>query len=288
MSLIALSAPLIRLAAVDDGYAQDLFEAVVSDEASKAGLVDGPISEDELALLTPSEWQWYATWRQSLDGGLDRLLLNHLTVSVTTRFARFEVRALVLRDRRTNELAPQYDTPPQDESNDTVGLRWLADQAGGQRVLATFRPAESYWSQAGADESYEQGQKGPDDESSQGEGLAPEWLSEVGGFELLPDEYFDAMSRAIEDERLELTIDALQCGTDASQFLIRQLASHNVQPSWPSVTILGDARVSGVVGRLSGITEQRDDAVTQQLRTFAVDRGLNPDWYLRDQPLRND
>lgn len=65
MSLIRVSAALIRLAAVDDGYAQELFEALDADEETRARLVNARITEDELAQLTPAEWQWYANWRKA-------------------------------------------------------------------------------------------------------------------------------------------------------------------------------------------------------------------------------
>lgn len=221
MSLIGVSAALIRLAAVDDAYAQELFEALDADEDTRARLVNARISEDELAQLTPAEWQWYANWRQRLDGPLDRRLLDYLTDSVTTRFARFEVRALVLRDRRTNELAPEYDRPPdRDETDDTIGLNWLSEQAQGQRVA--FRTADIYW------------------------------RAERG--EPFDDEFFAELRRAANAEWLELTTDALQCATNASWFLLRLLMSPESQPVFPYVDELRGL----VAERLRAFAAERD------------------------------
>lgn len=158
---------------------------------------------------------------QSLDGPLDRRLLDYLTDSVTTRFARFEVRALVLRDRRTNELAPEYDRPPDgEETDDTIGLNWLSEQAQGQRVA--FRPAEIYW------------------------------RAERG--EPFDDEFFVELRRAVNAEWLELTTDALQCASDASWFLLRRLMDAESPPIFPYADGLRDL----VEDRLRAFAQERD------------------------------
>jgi len=257
MSLIALSAPLIRLAAIDDGYARDLFEAVDSDEESRAGLVRGRIGEDELDRLTPTEWQWYANWRQALGGSLDRRLLNHLAASVATRFARFEVRALVLRDPPTNQLAPEYDSPPGEETDDTIGLHWLSEQAAGRGVDDTFRPADTYWRIVDYEDRSGQAGRAADDEAPQDPARY-----------LVDDEpYSLRRRRAYNEDALELVTDALQCGTDASWFLLRRLVSPDGGPSSP-------------------LASQRRDLVMDQIAAFAAERILNSRWYERGEPLR--
>ena len=189
MSLIPVAAPLIRLAATDTEYAQDLRDAVFADDQTLGGLVRTEVREGDLAELTSSEWQWYASWRQELDGGLDRTVLDHLTASASTRFARFEVRELVLRDPGTIALAPPPDDLPAGE--DAIGLNWLSKQAKGARIIEDFD-------------------------------LIPDGaLPEV--FEQIPDEVFELM----RDEALELMDDALQCATEASWFLLRRLTALN-------------------------------------------------------------
>jgi hypothetical protein len=180
MSLIPLAAHLIRLAATDMEYAQDLRDAVLADDQAVSGLVEADVQQDDLAELTSSQWQWYASWRQELNGGLDRVVLDHLTATAVTRFARFEVRELVLRDPETIELAPQVH----DVSNwpDAIGLNWLSEQARGARII----------------EARERGELG---------------VSEA--------------SELMRDEALELMDDALQCATQASWFLLRQLTALN-------------------------------------------------------------
>jgi hypothetical protein len=128
MSLIQVAAPLIRLAAVDDGYAKELLDAVLADELAFGGLVGTEIQPAEVGVLKPSEWQWFASWRQALGGRLDEVVLLHLAGSAGTRFARFKVRALVLRDRYTNGVAQFVGL-----SHD-VGLNWLSDQVRDPRV----------------------------------------------------------------------------------------------------------------------------------------------------------
>jgi hypothetical protein len=225
MSLIPSTAPLIRLAAADDGYAQNLYDAVYNavkydeDVTARSGLVEAPIREYELTSLASTEWQWYASWRQALGGLLDPVVLRHLTASASTRFARFQVRELVLRDPRTNELAPGRLDPP--DSPDAIGLRWLSEQARGTR----------------------------DDEPP--EEQTPDERDDEPPEEQTPDER--------NDEALELMNDALQCATDASWYLLRQLAY---------------------------LRDERGALVTNQLRAFAEDRGIDQAlWYGLGEPL---
>jgi hypothetical protein len=225
MSLIPSTAPLIRLAAVDDGYAQNLYDAVYNavkyDEDTTAinGLVEAPIREYELTSLASTEWQWYASWRQALGGLLDPVVLRHLTASASTRFARFQVRELVLCDPRTNELAPRRLESP--DEPDAIGLRWLSAQARSLRVDDAFE---------------EQAPDARDDEP-------PE--------EQTPD--------ARDDEALELMNDALQCATEASWYLLRQLLS---------------------------VPDDLAELVANQLQAFAEDRGIDePPWFGLGEPV---
>lgn len=188
MSLIPLAAPLIRLAATDMEYAQDLCKAVADDQA-RSGLVRTRVQEDDLAELTLSQWQWYASWRQELGGALDRVVLDHLTDSAATRFARFEVRELVLRDPLTN--ADAREGGDLSDRPDAIGLNWLSRQAKSARIIRGF------------------------------DQIPDEALAEV--FEQLSDGVLALM----RDEALELMDDALQCATDASWFLLRRLTSLN-------------------------------------------------------------
>jgi hypothetical protein len=132
MSLIQVAAPLIRLAAADDGYAQDLDDAVAADKNAYEGLINTSIRPAELGCLNPTEWQWFASWRQAHGGSLDEVVLLHLADFAVTRFARFEVRALVLRDPHTNQLATLLEGHPPPRGS--VGLNWLVTQVQEPRV----------------------------------------------------------------------------------------------------------------------------------------------------------
>ncbi len=70
-----LAAPLIRLAATDTEYAQDLRDAVQDDQAF-GGLVYAEIQADDLTELTATQWLWYASWRQELGGGCFIVLIE--------------------------------------------------------------------------------------------------------------------------------------------------------------------------------------------------------------------
>jgi hypothetical protein len=188
MSLISLAAPRIRLAAADERHEQELFDALRSDERGLEGFrtfVYSPVERYELAELTSTEWQWYASWRQALGGQLDPVVLDHLTAAASTRFARYEVHKLVLRDPETNQRAPQFREPPPDGPG-AIGLKWLSDQAQGARVTEAVLRA------------FERG------------------IGDVG-----PDDMLELR----RNEALELMRDALQCATEASWFLLRRLTS---------------------------------------------------------------
>jgi hypothetical protein len=227
MSLISIAAPLIRLAAADDDHAQKLFDAVnpEGDAEARIGLIRSGVHPDELAALTSTEWQWFANFRQGLGGELDPVVLDHLTDSASTRFARFEVRRLVLRDPLTNTDALEGGNLA--NRPDATGLNWLSRQAKGARIIEDFDLI-------------------PD------EARAPV-------FEQMPDEAFEPM----RDELLELTLDALQCATEASWFLLRQLTS------------------------LDG---RRGDLVSKQLEEFARRRAIESriweHWGLHEAPGR--
>jgi hypothetical protein len=230
MSLIPLAAHLIRLAATDDGYAQDLYDAVYyavnKEEDPTAGLVEAPIQEYERSYLTSTEWQWYASWRQAQGGKLDSVVLDHLTASASTRFARFKVRELVLRDPRTNELAGERNNPP--DGPDAIGLNWLSEQAKGARVDETFKerarralsdelPEE--WTRLGQTSELFAERVPWSKIFDAGFGAEATWS------EILGEDFQERLRRAKDDEAIELTRDALQCATKASWFLLRQLTS---------------------------------------------------------------
>ncbi|MGO9157761.1 hypothetical protein [Mycobacterium sp.] len=127
MSLIPIAAPLIRRAVDDDGYALDLHKAVAADGRVLEGLIYSAIRPEDLTWLTPTQWQWFARWRQALGGKLDQVVLFHLAGFATNRFTRFEVRTLVLRDPNTNRLASELSDYPSQLTD--VGLAWLTTEA---------------------------------------------------------------------------------------------------------------------------------------------------------------
>lgn len=109
MSLIPLAAALIRQAAADENYAQNLHNAVHENPPARHGLVDDPVEEIELGWLSPSEWLWFARWRQDLGGSLDPQILRHLNLVLATasRASRFEFRGLIMRDPAANLAATE-------------------------------------------------------------------------------------------------------------------------------------------------------------------------------------
>jgi hypothetical protein len=224
MKLVSLAAEKIQLAAADEDEEQKLFAAVELERNESDGggqllraLIEyTTVGEEELEALTPAEWQWFASWRQALGGGLDLLVLNHLIGRATTRFPRYEVRALVLRDPATNAQALRSLERPEVVS-ESVGLTWLRDQAQGARVTRMISEQELRIEQARAVEAQ-------------------------------AEEPIDRQD-ALFEETAELTMDALQCDTDASEFLIQELRDGEFGPAIqalidfsdaPTVTSIGD------------------------------------------------
>ncbi|BBX47640.1 hypothetical protein GCM10009641_18380 [Mycobacterium cookii] len=225
MRLVSLAAEKIQRAAGDEDEEQKLFAAVESERRESDGggrllsdLVEyTTVVEEELEVLTPIEWQWFASWRQALGGGLDRLVLNYLIDCATTRFARYQVRALVLRDPATNEQALSSQERPEGVA-ESVGLTWLREQAQGARVTKMIGEQNVRIEQARAVEA--QAEQRTDREN------------------------------AIAEETAELASDALQCDTDASEFLIQELRAGEFGSviddlidylNAPTVTSTGDA-----------------------------------------------
>lgn len=68
MTLIPLAAALIRQVVLDENYRLDLEAAVTQDDAVARGLIEEPVTPDDLPWLSPNQWQWFAYWRQS-EGG---------------------------------------------------------------------------------------------------------------------------------------------------------------------------------------------------------------------------
>lgn len=126
MSIVALAAPLISRSVLDDAYAQDLRDSVTEDHSVFAGLVESSIRTEDLRWLAPSEWQWFARWRQRQGGRLDGVLLGYLESLAHSRAARFGLRSLVLRDPATVRHAREVNADG--EARD-LGLRWLSGQA---------------------------------------------------------------------------------------------------------------------------------------------------------------
>lgn len=179
MSLIPLAAQRIRQAAHDSEAAQDFFDAALA-SGQVSDLVGADIVDQELTELNSTQWQWYASWRQELGGDLNPNLIEHLTQVSMSRYSRFKLRRLILRDPPTNLYAAEgvnTGEPP-------YGANWLTEQARSAQI----------------------------------------------------------------DQATELMDDALQCATDASWFLLRQL------------TTLGEYR---------GTT-------MRTLTAFADARGINP------------
>ncbi len=123
MSVIPVAAALIRQAVADENYAQNLHDAVHENPPAWHGLVDDPVEETELGWLSPSEWLWFARWRQDLGGSLDPQVLSHLDLVLATasRASRFEFRGLIMRDPAAN-LAATEAISRQDGYED-VGLQ---------------------------------------------------------------------------------------------------------------------------------------------------------------------
>lgn len=129
MSLISVAAALVRQAAADENYSQDLHDAVRDDPDALEDLVYKPVEETELGWLSASEWLWFARWRQDLGGPLDGRVLSHLdlVLAAASRASRFEFRGLVMRDPASN-IAAVEATSRQGARRD-VGLQWAERHA---------------------------------------------------------------------------------------------------------------------------------------------------------------
>jgi hypothetical protein len=129
VSLIPVAAALVRQAAADENYSQDLHDAARDDPAAFEGLVRGPIEEAELRWLSPSEWLWFARWRQDLGGPLDGRVLGHLDVALAaaSRASRFDFRGLVMRDPASNVAA--VEATSRQAGRQDPGLRWAERHA---------------------------------------------------------------------------------------------------------------------------------------------------------------
>lgn len=242
------TAQLIRLAAVDDDYAQDLYDSVVNDGESMEALVFSAVDASDLAQLTPTEWQYYANWRQSLGGRLDQTLLDYLTDSVTTRFARFQVRALVLRDPDTNASAAAWNGDPSELPNGT-GCEWLRRQAELQRINEVLTRLRVRRDESNA--TFEQRVQSDDAlpwRRLQGEALEQERSRR----DRSDNSWAQQANRAHTEEAFELMTDALQCGTHAAWFLLTQLTSREEEP-W--------------------------SLVKRRLDVYAEEHGLDNRWY---------
>lgn len=127
MTLIRVAAQLIRSAAAED-YSQELYDAVAADQEAVRFLIREPVQQDELGWLSPSEWLWFAQWRQDRGGPLDRLVLDHLdrALSAGSRVFRFEFRGLVMRDPASNDAA---EAPDARQGEGSVGLQWAQRHA---------------------------------------------------------------------------------------------------------------------------------------------------------------
>jgi hypothetical protein len=249
MRFVSAAAPLIRLAAADEDHAQRLFAAVeverraeAADEQALSSFIERPaVAEEDLAALTPDEWHWYASWRQAFGGQLERIVLDYLTDCATTRFAQYQVRALVLRDAETNaaariveeiygsESAPEVaDSDSEPVVSGSVGLTWLREQAQGARVRKLIAAQAAR-------------------------------IEEALAVEARAEEPIDELE-ALAEEALELAADALQCQTDATTFVLIQLA------------LLGGDRAELVGQYLDNVADQR--------RISSED---SASWYQRDE-----
>jgi hypothetical protein len=126
VSILRIAAQLIRRASQDVNFSWDLDAAVQDDEEIFERMVHAAIRPSELPALSPSEWLWYAKWRQGRGGYLDQLLLEYLEAAFAggSRYLRFQLRSLVMNDAGTLSAAASMRTQFQDESN-SIGLLWI-------------------------------------------------------------------------------------------------------------------------------------------------------------------
>jgi hypothetical protein len=106
VTILRVAAELIRHAAKDENYVLDLHEAA-RDEVVFSALVLAPVQVDDLPALRPSEWLWFARWRQGMGGPLDVNLLRWIDEGVRTgsREARFRLRGLAMCDPSSERVA---------------------------------------------------------------------------------------------------------------------------------------------------------------------------------------
>jgi hypothetical protein len=141
-SMIGVAAELIRRAAADDSYSQELYDAVAADQAAFWFLVHAPVQHDELRWLAPSEWLCFAQWRQDRGGPLDQLILDRLdqALSAASRVFRFEARGMVMEDPESNDAAETLSA-----RQDQIGLQWAQRHAQDfQDSLEIARDALQY------------------------------------------------------------------------------------------------------------------------------------------------
>jgi hypothetical protein len=131
VSFVPLAAQLIRQVVIDENYRMDLERIVSRDEEVARGLILDSITDSDLGWLTPNQWRWFASWRQSKGGGLDPTLLDYLTETSLSRTSRFQLRGLVMRDRDTVRGARDVDAALQADGvvAENTGLRWLRSHA---------------------------------------------------------------------------------------------------------------------------------------------------------------
>jgi hypothetical protein len=126
--LISVAAQIIRTAAADDDFAQEFYEAITADQDARQYLISEPVRPNEIDWLSPSEWLWFAQWRQDLGGPLDPVVLDHLdqALPIASRVFRFDLRGLVMRDDSSNDAA---DSQAANQELTDIGLRWTERHA---------------------------------------------------------------------------------------------------------------------------------------------------------------
>lgn len=252
MSRVSQMAQLIRLAVADDYCAQDFYDAVVDDDGAMAALVFRAVEERDFPQLTATEWLWFANWRQSRGGTLDEELLLYLTASLTSRSARFQVRALVLRDPETNRNAIER-RHDQANSPAETGLRWLELQARLWRIDNVVRFAAEAREQSDVLFDRRVAIDGERSWRLQGEEVEIERNRRARR----DADFVQQQELARNQEALELMADALHCGTHASWYLLTRLTSFDGKPY---------------------------DLVRQGLERYANEHGLEQGWFQNGEP----
>lgn len=245
-------APLIRSAVADDYCAQDFYDAVVNDDGAIDALVFRALDERDFPQLTATEWLWFANWRQARRGPLDEDLLMYLTLSSTSRAARFQVRALVLRDPETNSNAIEWP-PDRTDSPPGAGLKWLQLQALLWRIDMVLDLADEARKQS--DLVFDHQAEADAERSWRLQGEEVEFEHERR--ERRDADVEQQKERARNQEALELMADALHWGTHASWYLLTLLASFPGEPY---------------------------DLVRRGLERYAYEHGLEPGWFQKGEP----